>query len=158
MSNVTDRCSSTILGEPCEKQVERFPRTGLCDSHYYRRQRGSTPMDQKWKLQKASCPDDLGWNLRSDGYLYRAGSGALFGSTSKIVTQLQHRVIMEKNIGRTLYPHENVHHINGIRHDNRIENLELWLVPQAIGRRASDLAQWIVDNYTADELEAMRAG
>ena len=40
-------------------------------------------------------------------------------------TKLLHRHLMEQQIGRALLPGEHVHHKNGDRWDNRMENLEL---------------------------------
>jgi len=57
---------------------------------------------------------------------------------------------MEEKIGRTLLKEENVHHLNGVKDDNRPENLELWSRTQPTGQRVKDKIAWakeILETY-----------
>lgn len=71
----------------------------------------------------------------------------------------EHVLVMEELLGRNLVPGETVHHRNGLRDDNRPQNLELWTRPQPSGIRAADAVAWareVLARYAMTEFDEGR--
>lgn len=61
------------------------------------------------------------WWLNARGYI----EGRITDAERRTRRVKQHRFLMEQHLMRPLLPSEDVHHINGIKTDNDISNLEL---------------------------------
>lgn len=164
-----------MIIKPCKKDgcsKESKRKDGRCEYHY-RKNLGGNPckindcdsksIGQGWcskHLQRFYRYGDPTKSLR-----VRIGYGAIkrtkFGYVLEYLPGhpcvsrsdnwiMQHRRVMSEHLNRPLLDCENVHHKNGVRDDNRIENLELWVVRQPAGQRVEDLldyADWIISMY-----------
>ena len=102
----------------------------LCNKHYKRLERNGHPLKLR---RKGHTIDSSGYKRIKDPT----------GATRAYV--LEHRVVMEQHLGRRLTRDENVHHINGDKLDNRIENLELWNTHQPSGQRVQDKIEYAIE-------------
>lgn len=76
-----------------------------------------------------------------DGYVMFA-DGETRNENGLLIYRPLHRIVMEEHLGRPLRKDEQVHHVNGVKDDNRIENLELWSSSHPSGQRVVDKVSW----------------
>jgi hypothetical protein len=142
----------------CDRRVHA---RGVCATHYRRiKTRGSAeeaiPLGQ---LPRPRPPrTSKGWI--TSGYRYVPVAEHERSLADGALYLAEHRLVLARRLGRPLKEEESVHHRNGDRLDNRLENLELWSSAQPAGQRVSDKIIWAVALLTryAPELLAPTAG
>lgn len=139
---VVDRCHVEGCTRAARVAGMSKPVCGLHHERMIRWGQYGPPEPVRRPRRKKTPYTDLGegrWLATDSGYVYRK-----VGASK---SRLEHRVVMEEILGRPLTRRESVHHMNGVKHDNRRANLELWVKPQPAGQRVQDLVDWVVENY-----------
>ncbi len=159
------RCRGCLIQSECEECGKlfyykvKYRRCPKCQYHWYKK---NLPEKFKAVFKRRSKKDNLklreqkGLPLdhvfpkgpKGKGYLNKKGYLLICykdSVTQKFKRKYQHVLVMMHYIGRELFPHERVHHKNGIRNDNRLENLELWSISQPPGQRVEDKINWYIE-------------
>lgn len=110
---------------------------GYCHNHLRRVVTRGDPMpDVPFRVSGGGCVEKNGY--RTISVLETEADKR--GRKSRQV--LEHRHIMQQSLGRPLLPGETVHHIDGDRLNNMLENLELWRTSHPSGQRVEDHLRW----------------
>ncbi len=124
---------------------DRKKRKRLNDLVY--RKKHNDEEKERYRLKRGIRSDaDLKCAKKGSGTLtvhgYRQITMKTHSNANRSGTMFEHVFVMSEYLKRPLRKHENVHHKNGIRDDNRIENLELWSRCQPPGQRVIDKIIW----------------
>lgn len=150
------RSGSVRADEPIADGSYRGPTRGTCSisgcdaAHYARSyclrhyQRWKDYGDPEAPLRRARSGEGYR-GVNNNGYIVLKRGRS---------TVLEHRQVMAEILGRPMLREETVHHKNGVRTDNRPENLELWVSTRS-GQRVADLITFVVEHYRAEVLAAL---
>jgi hypothetical protein len=126
-----ERCS--VPG--CDRQTHS---AGLCRAHHKRLLKHGEPRSEI--PIRRSGPRGRG-SVKRLGYRWVPVAAHELWLTGGASPVAEHRLVLARHLDRPLRDDENVHHRNGNRSDNRIENLELWSTSQPQGQRVMDKVQ-----------------